>query len=111
MEVVGDLRMMLSSQLPLGDRPEAAGVGSLSAQLLASRQVGIKKRRRAASSGTKLAVIEEPDDLDSCDGSSYSGGLNVSSAAGGAGVGDLRDFEEVPVEVLDPEGRTATSSF
>jgi len=101
---VGDLRMVLSSQLLLGDRPELGGSTSPSSQLssqLVGRQAVTKWRKKAASSGTKLAVIEEPDDLDSCDGSSYSGGLNVSSAAGGAGVADLRDFEEVPVDVLD----------
>lgn len=97
---VGDLRMMPAGKLQFAaDRGEFGGSASSSSQPL-GRQVGSRRRPpRAMSSRTRLDVIEEPDDSDSLDGSSYSGGLNVSSDAGGAGVGDLRDFDED--EVLD----------
>jgi len=97
---VGDLSMMPDGQLHVGEYSPLRGLSTLSSQLV-GRQV--RRARRAAPAKTRLEVIEEPDDVESLDGSGscFSGGLNVSSAAGGAGVGDLRDFEEVPVEVLD----------
>jgi len=99
---VGDLRTMAAAQLQFADDPEAVSFSSSSPQLLGKQASAQRRSHRAMSSRARmktLEAIQEPDDLESLGGSSYSGGLNVSSDAGGIGVGDLRDFEDN--EVLD----------